>query len=294
MTGEPADDAALAAFEPHRGHLFAVAYRMLGSVAEAEDVVQDAYLRWSRADRSTVDVPRAYLTRAVTRLCLDRRSSAAARREEYPGTWLPEPLVESDPQAPHALADDLSMALLVALERLSPLERAAFLLHDVFDLEFAEVASALERTEEAVRQLAARARAHVRDTRPRYQPSAAEASRLSAAFGAAILNGDVDGLRRLLAEDAILYSDGGGKRSAALNPIYGSDKIARFVEGVTRKKGLQTDPSKARFAWINGLPGFVVQSPDGIETLALEIEGDRVVTIYIVRNPDKLRHLTSG
>jgi len=280
------DDAA-ATFEAHRSHLFSVAYRMLASVAEAEDVVQDAFLRWARADRDAVEAARPYLTRTVTRLCLDRRTSAAARREVYPGTWLPEPLVEDDA---HGLADQLSMALLVALERLSPLERAAFLLHDVFDMDFADVASALDRTEDAVRQLASRARAHVGDAKPRFRPSAAEVERVTEAFAGAVMHGDVDALSRLLAADATFYSDGGGKRSAALNAVHGRDKVVRLVLGLAGKRG-PIDPSTVRRAWINGLPGFVIRSTDGVETLAIEIEGDVIVALYVVRNPDKLRHL---
>jgi RNA polymerase sigma-70 factor (ECF subfamily) len=275
-------------FEANRSHLFAVAYRMLGSVAEAEDVVQDAYLRWTRADHHGVTEPRAYLTRTVTRLCLDRRGSAAARREQYPGTWLPEPLVDDEPTA---MATELSMALMLALERLSPLERAAFLLHDVFDMEFTAIAAALERSEPAVRQLAARARAHVRDARPRFQPSAEETDRIVAAFASALLSGDLGALSSVLAADAVFYADGGGKRLAALNPIYGRDKILRLLES-GRRKGQAIDPATAQRAWINGMPGFVIHGPEGVETLALEIVDGTVVAIYSVRNPDKLRHLS--
>jgi RNA polymerase sigma-70 factor (ECF subfamily) len=275
-------------FEPHRRYLAAVAYRMLGSIAEADDVVQDAFLRWSAADRADVDSPRAFLTRTVTRLCLDRLKSARAQREQYVGTWLPEPVVENEGVQ---IAHDLSVALLVTLERLSPLERAAFLLHDVFDMEFTDVADVLERSEAAVRQLAARAREHVKEGRPRFPVSEEKARSLADAFGAAMLGGDVSTLSQLLAADAVFYSDGGGKRSAALNPIFGRDKILRFFEGIGRK----TDYSGMRVerAWINAMPGFVVHGPEGVETLAFEVDGDSVVTIYAVRNPDKLRHLTT-
>lgn len=281
-----------AIFEAHRGHLFAVAYRMLGSVAEAEDVVQDAYLRWMRAEAGTeIDEPRAYLTRTVTRLCLDRRSSAAARREQYPGTWLPEPLVDDAPPEPTAVASELSMALMLALERLSPLERAAFLLHDVFDVDFAEVATALDRSEAAVRQLAARARAHVRDGKPRFHPAPEESQRIAQAFGTALVTGDIAALSSMLAADAVFYGDGGGKRQAVLNPIYGKDKILRFLEGVHHKDPLPAEAT-VRAAWINGLPGFVIHSPKGVETLAIEIADDgTIAAVYGIRNPDKLRHL---
>jgi len=274
-------------FEPHRAVLVQIAYRMLGSVAEAEDVVQDAFLRWNGTDRSSIDVPRAFLTRIVTRLCLDRLKSARAQREQYVGTWLPEPLVE---QEGTRLAHDLSVALLVTLQRLSPLERAAFLLHDVFDMGFADIADVLERSEAAVRQLASRARAHVRDDRPRFHASDEEARRLADAFQTALTSGDVATLSKLLAEDAVCYADGGGKRAASLHPIHGRDDIVRFVEKIIKAARI---PERSAFqrAWINGMPGFVVHGRDGVETVALEIGDGLVVGIYIVRNPDKLRHL---
>ncbi|HEU0031075.1 MAG TPA: sigma-70 family RNA polymerase sigma factor [Kofleriaceae bacterium] len=285
-------DDATAQFEAHRRYLRGLAYRMLGSVAEAEDVVQDAFLRWTAADRERVAEPRAFLSRIVTRLALDRLKSARAQREQYVGTWLPEPVVDGhDPIETIALADDLSVALLVALERLSPLERAAFLLHDVFDMEFEQVADVLDRSEAAVRQLAARAREHVRQGRARYDGSA-DAARIADAFATAMVSGDVDALAKLLAADAVFYSDGGGKRAAALNPIYGRDKIVRFIIGVTRKRGGIPDASTVERATINRLPGFVLHSPDGVETLALEVAGEHIVAIYAVRNPDKLRHLS--
>lgn len=287
MTGGP-DDAAAAAFEPHRAHLVQVAYRMLGSVAEAEDVVQDAFMRWHGADRAAVVSPRGFLTRTVTRLCLDRLKSARRQREQYVGTWLPEPLVE---EPGFQLAHDLSVALLVTLERLSPLERAAFLLHDVFELDFTEVADVLERSEAAVRQLATRARDHVRRDKPRFVASRDQAQRLADAFQTAMRDGDVATLSTLLARDAIFYSDGGGKRSAALHPIYGRDKILRLLGGLRAKRGA-VRPDQVRRVWINGMPGFVLRDDDGVETLALELaDADSIGALYSVRNPDKLRHL---
>jgi RNA polymerase sigma-70 factor (ECF subfamily) len=285
-------------FEPHRRYLTGIAYRMLGSVAEAEDVVQDAFLRWDGSDRSAVAAPRAFLARVVSRLCLDRMKSARAQREEYVGTWLPEPLVGAAPRDPAALAEDLSIALLMTLERLSPLERAAFLLHDVFDMDYAQIADVLERSEAAVRQLATRGREHVRDERPRFHPTDDASARLASAFQAAMLQGDVPGIARLLAEDAILYSDGGGKRVAALNPIRGKDRIVRFMVGLASKRRLPV-PDEVIATTINGLPGFVVRIADGteagaeagIETIALEISDGAIAAIYTVRNPDKLRHL---
>jgi RNA polymerase sigma-70 factor, ECF subfamily len=275
-------------FEAHRGFLEGVAYRMLGSVAEAEDVVQDAYIRWRDVDRAAVAQPRAYLTRIVSRLCLDRMKSASRTHEEYVGVWLPEPVVAEPAQT---LADDLSVALLLALERLSPLERAAFLLHDVFDMDYADVSAAIDHSEAACRQLAARARDHVRQERSRYPTSDAEARRIADAFVAAAGAGDVGGLARLLAQDAVLYSDGGGKRRAALNPIFGKDRITRFIFGIKAKGRGPYTAYRVDPATLNGLPGFVIHTADGTETVALEIAAGAIVAIYAVSNPDKVRHL---
>jgi RNA polymerase sigma-70 factor (ECF subfamily) len=293
-----------ASFEPHRRRLLGLAYRMLGSMADAEDAVQDAYVRWHAARRDTVSDPRAFLMTTTTRICLDRLTSARARREEYVGPWLPEPVVDTAALAPDSrteLAEDLSIALLLTLDRLSPLERAAFLLHDVFDFSFKEVAGALERSEAACRQLAARARAHVRDVRPRGttapppRPGATDAShaRLMSAFVAATRSGDLHALTQLLASDARVVTDGGGKVAAALNVIDGADRAARFLIGASRK-GWREDYT-LRFATINGLPGVIVDAPEGpVQTTAFEIDGDVVRALYIVRNPDKLRHLAGG
>jgi RNA polymerase sigma-70 factor (ECF subfamily) len=274
-------------FEPHRAFLVRLAYRMLGSIAEAEDIVQDAFLRWQAAATDDVVEPRAYLARIVSRLCLDRMKSAQARRESYVGTWLPEPVIEPPAES---LANDLSVALLLTLERLSPLERAAFLLHDVFDMDYAEVASTIERSEAACRQLAARAREHVRDERPRFTPNPDVTARLGDAFLRAVSTGDVAPFTAMLAEDAILYTDGGGKRHAALNPIYGRDKITRFLAGIAAKWP-PPPPKDMQATMINGLPGYVFHTDEGVETLAFELDGDFIVAIYGVRNPDKLKHL---
>jgi len=274
-------------FQTHRSFLVGLAYRMLGSVAEAEDIVQDAFLRWSTVDRASIANPRAYLARVVSRLCIDRMKSATARREHYVGTWLPEPIVA---ETTEPLADDLSIALLLTLERLSPLERAAFLLHDVFDMDYAAIADTLERSEAACRQLAARAREHVRDKRPRFSPTDEARAKLTDAFQAALSTGDFAPFAQLLADDAVLYTDGGGKKLAALNPIYGKDKILRFFTGVAHKGGWP-EIEKVEQAQINGLPGFLVHTGDGVETMAFEVVDERIVAIYAVRNPDKLRHL---
>ena len=280
-------------FENHRPALTGLAYRMLGSRAEAEDVVQDAYLRWHEADHAAIKEPRRYLGTIVTRLCLDRMKSARARREVYVGQWLPEPVVDEalDTDAAGDLAHDLSVALMLVLERLSPLERASFLLHDVFGLDFTDVGRALGRGEAACRQLAARARAHIEEGRPRFAASREEGIRLATAFATAAQSGDAAALTKLLADDAVLYSDGGGKRAAALNPIRGADKILRFVAGVTRKSpDLQN--AQVRPATVNGLAGFVMREEDGaIDTMAFEHRDGRIVAIYIVRNPEKLGHV---
>jgi len=286
-------DHDVQSFERHRRTLTGLAYRMLGSRAEAEDVVQDAYLRWHQADHAAIEQPRRYLGTVVARLCLDRIKSAQARREVYVGQWLPEPVVDEalDADCAGDLAHDLSVALMLVLERLSPLERASFLLHDVFGLDFAEVARALDRGEAACRQLAARARAHIQDGRPRFPAAREDGARLAAAFAAAAQSGDAGALMKILAEDAVLYSDGGGKRAAALNPIHGAEKILRFLAGIARK-----NPALPAMAWrtatVNGLAGFVIREEDGtLGTMAFEHRDARIVAIYVVRNPEKLRHV---
>jgi RNA polymerase sigma-70 factor, ECF subfamily len=282
-----ASDGA-ADFEPQRKFLTGLAYRMLGSVAGAEDVVQDAFLRWREVDPAGIADPRAYLARVVSRLCLDRMKSADHRHEQYVGMWLPEPVVAEPAQT---LAEDLSVALLLALERLSPLERAAFLLHDVFDMDYAAVAAAIDCTESACRQLATRARQNVRKERPRYDSNDDEARKLADAFVAAAATGDVDELAHLLAHDAVLYTDGGGKRRASLNPIAGKANILRFYESV-KAKGGALPAQRAEPTTLNGLPGFVYHTEEGAETLAFEIVSGAITAIYAVRNPDKLRHLS--
>ena len=283
------EDEAVDRFQPHRAGLVRHAYRMLGSMAEAEDVVQEAYLRWHQTDRSVIREPRAFLSRTVTRLCLDVLKSARVRRETYIGPWLPEPVLDPDPE--EGGEDDLSLTLMMALERLSPLERAAFLLHDVFGLGFDEVAATLDREPAACRQLAARARRNVRAARPRYAVARDEGQRVAEAFLAASRSGDVTALRNLLAENVVAYTDGGGVRNAALNPLVGFRRVSGLLLGVARKTGFASSPVLYR-GTINGLPGFVTMERDGVvQTTALEIEDGRIVGIYVVRNPEKLRHL---
>lgn len=285
----PPPDARLGDFEAQRPRLLRLAYRMLGSVAEAEDIVQDAWLRWNRVE-NPVDAPAAYLTRIATRLCLDQMKSARARRESYVGAWLPEPLVGTTEI--EAEGDDLSFALMLALERLSPLERAAFLLHDVFGVALGEVATTLDRDAAAVRQLAVRARKHVHQARPRYRVGQAEAERITHAYFEATRQGDPAALSALLAEDVVVHSDGGGRVPAAINVIRGRDRVLRLFLGLRRK--LPGEPRLLRTLTIDGLPGLVTRDANRmLQTTALEIENGRIAAIYAVRNPDKLRHVAA-
>ena len=287
-------------FEPHRRRLLGLAYRMLGSIAEAEDAVQDAYLRWHAADHGAVSDTRAFLTTTTTRICLDMLRSARARREAYVGPWLPEPILDTAALAPDTqteLAEDLSIALLLALDRLSALERAAFLLHDVFDCSFSEVARALDRSQAACRQLASRARAHVREARPQVtstahdRPEPSNHQQLVSAFVNAARSGDLETLMGLLAADARVVTDGGGKVIAALNVIEGADRTARFAVGAVRK-GLRED-SIIRAATINGLPGLIAYgSDDRVQTVAFDIVHGKIRAIYSVSNPEKLSHIS--
>jgi RNA polymerase sigma-70 factor (ECF subfamily) len=278
-------------FETQRPRLRRLAYRMLGSIAEAEDVVQDAWLRWTRAGDDVAD-PAAWLVRVTTRLCIDRMRSAKARREAYRGPWLPEPLIEELTDDPLERAEDVSVAFLLALERLSPLERAVFLLHDVFDADYAEVAETLGKNEAAVRQLASRARAHVQDNRPRFTVSQEDAAKLAAAFMAAANSGDVKALSAVLAEDAVMVTDGGGRRNAALRPMIGREDILRLLEGLAWRYDGQAWPLSFRAVRINGYPGVIMERWDGPMTVAFEPGPDGLLAgIYMVRNPDKLGHL---
>lgn len=285
MSDARAHQDAAASFDPLRPRLTRVAYRMLGSVADAEDVVQEAFIRWMGADRATVREPEAFLRRTVTRLCLDQLKSARHRRETYIGPWLPEPVVEDEAD------EDVTLPLMLALERLSPLERAAFLLHDVFGVGFDEIAGTIGRDPAACRQLAARARAHVREERPRFQVEKQRGLEIAGAFFAASRSGDMAALGALLAADVSIHSDGGGKRPAAPQPILGFDHVMKVHKGlgVLYRKYRST---LVRTAMINGLPGFVTREADGeLQTTALQIEDGKVSAIYVMRNPDKLRHL---
>lgn len=280
--------ADAAAFDRMRPRLVRIAYRMLGSVAEAEDVVQDAYLRWHRTDRAAVANAEAFLTRTVTRLCLDQLKSARTRREAYVGPWLPEPIFEAEAETGDA--DDLTLTLMLALERLSPLERAAFLLHDVFGQDFDTVAAAIDRDPAACRQLATRARGHVRAARPRFPVSRDRGLEIADAFFSASRSGDVTALQSLLAADVVAQADGGGKRPAAGRPILGSRAVARLFAGFARKPGYQPPQILAR-GLIDGLPGIVSLQAGVLQTTCFAIEDDRIVAVYVTRNPDKLQRI---
>ena len=289
-----------AQFEIHRARLRGLAYRMLASAADAEDILQDAWLRWHEARETTVEHIGAYLTRVVTHLCLDRLKSAQARRECYVGQWLPEPLLASldhyqpGPEVAHELARDLSFALLRTLDTLSPLERAAFLLHDVFDVDFDTIAGTLARDAAACRQLASRARQHIRAARPRFETKAEDGTRLAAAFVAAIACGDLQGLTRVLADDVVFYSDGGGKAAAVLFPLQGGARVAKAMIGFAK-----SNPStglRATFTPINGMAGVLINDVAGqvLQTIAFEInDRSQIAAIYVQRNPDKLQHIVT-
>jgi RNA polymerase sigma-70 factor (ECF subfamily) len=283
-----------AVFASSKPLLFSIAYRMLGSVMDAEDVVQDAYLRWQEALDADVRAPHAYLATIVTRLSINQLRSARRQRETYVGPWLPEPLVTDyapDPSGPVELAESLSMAFLVLLERLSPIERAVFLLHEVFDFEYAEIARIVDKTEANCRQLLARARKRVGAPHARFDADRAQVDRLMDRFTQAAGEGDIDGLLAVLAEDITLWADGGGKvRGAALKPLRGSAAVARFVVGVIRR--FVPAERTMRQAQINGQPGFVIYvSGRPLAALAFEIRTDRIHSIYAIGNPDKLQGL---
>ncbi|MFD8970314.1 RNA polymerase sigma factor SigJ [Streptomyces sp. NPDC059568] len=293
-TGEP-DETAV--FERHRSILTGVAYRMLGRFADAEDVVQEAWLRWSGEGRADVREPRAYLVRITTRLAIDRLRQAQSRREDYVGPWLPEPVVtDYGPAAPDTaeravLADSVSLAVLVVLESLSPLERAVFVLREAFGFPFAEIAAVLDRSEAAVRQLAGRARRHVEERRPRYDVDPAERRDLTERFLAAAGGGDMEALIGLLAPDVRLVGDSGGKAKAPLRIIEGADKVARFFIAVAGDAARY----ERRIVEINGAVALLVLSdgkPDLV--LQLEIADGTVRSVHIMRNPDKLGGVVSG
>ncbi|MFH9215716.1 RNA polymerase sigma-70 factor [Streptomyces globisporus] len=288
-------DVATEIFEEHRPVLAGVAYRMLGRVADAEDVVQEAWLRWSAAAREDVREPRAFLVRITTRLAIDRLRHLQSRRETYPGAWLPEPVVtDFGPTPPDTaeravLADSVSLAVLVVLESLSPLERAVFVLREAFGFPYAEIAAALDRTEAAVRQLAGRARRHVEERKPRYDVDPAERRDLTERFLAAASGGGIEQLLALLAPDVRLVSDGGGKAKAALRTIETADKVGRFL--FTVAAGLDPD-GEIRVMELNGGPAVVFFTGGKADTVfQIEVSQGVIQCAYIIRNPDKLSGL---
>ncbi len=272
---------AMARFEEHRGLLFGIAYRMLGSAADADDVLQEARLRWLTVAHDPIDSVRAYLVTIVSRLCLDQLGSARARHETYVGPWLPEPIATPSDADPSSL----SIAFLLLLERLSPPERAAFLLTEVFDYSHGEVAAILGKSEEACRQLAARARKHVRDGRPR-PIDRADHARVLTAFVTACASGDLAGLERLLAADVVVHTDSGGRVRAARNLVTGSDAASRLLIGVARKAGAGTSIEPYL---VNGLPGLRLRAGGRVTgVVALDVADGRIQAVYLVNNPDKL------
>ena len=278
-------------FEEHRALLFAIAYRMTGSATDSEDLVQEAYIRWQAVDTDNVDSPKAYLSTIITRLALDYMKSARVRRESYVGPWLPEPVAGA--AAPHEaadMADSVTVAFMLLLERLNPVERAAYLLREIFDFNYDEIARILDKSETNCRQYVRRAKQHLKENRPRFDTSPDRQKDLMERFLVACASADTDGLIAMLSEDAILYSDGGGKVVAARNPIYGADRVARFLAGVTRKAN---DAERSvDIVELNGQPACIVWADGSPENVFyLDCDGDVIHRVYAVRNPDKLVRL---
>ena len=279
-----------ATFEEHRGLLFGVAYRMLGTISEAEDAVQEAYLRYRSAETAIAN-PRAFLVTVVTRLCLDLLKSARVQREQYIGPWLPEPLIqregrEPSPEDSAVAADSVSFAFLVMLEELGPVERAVFLLREVFDYEYAEIAEVVQKSESACRQVFHRARQRLAERQHRHSANHDQRRDLTIRFLAAANEGNMAGLLAVLADDVVAVSDGGGKARAALNPIFGAERVARFIV----KTAVKEPPASIELVEVNGSPGVLMRGENGeVHTIMLlEVVEDRVVTLYALRNPDKL------
>jgi len=278
------------AFVAHRNLLFTVAYEMLGSAADAEDVLQETWLRWADVDLDEVRDPRAYLVRITTRQSLNRIRSLSRRREAYVGPWLPEPLLTAPDVAEDVeLADSVSTAMLLVLETLTPTERAVFVLREVFDLPYDEIADAVDKTPAAVRQIAHRARSHVESRRPREIVGSAERDAVIERFMAAVTTGDLQSLMDVLAPDVVLITDGGGVKQAALRPIHGADKVLRWLEGILARApgvaGVETTT-------VNGTAGLRLLLDDELDTIAtMRIDGDKVTGLYFVRNPHKLERV---
>ncbi|WP_101947035.1 RNA polymerase sigma-70 factor [Mycobacterium sp. 3519A] len=286
-------------FADHRTLLFSIAYRILGSAADAEDVVQDAWFKWSAQDRSRVSDPKAYLARIISNLSMERLRSTRRQRETYVGPWLPEPiLTQPDASDDVATAESVSMAMLVVLETLSPLERAVFVLKEVFDFSYAEIGDAVDRSESSVRQAAHRAREHVRARRPRFETDRVKKRQATERFFAAITGGDINSLMELLAPEVTLWTDGGGKVRQAMRPIRGIDNVARWIAGASQRpyEGVEIADMAAEVVEINGGPGIVLTGGGRvIATLTVDLDADgRIETVHNVANPDKLRAVTDG
>lgn len=280
-------------FEEHRSLLFTIAYEITGTATDAEDVVQDSFLRWSEVDAAAVQNPRAYLAKTVTRQALNSLRAAQRRREDYIGPWLPEPIVTAPDVADNAvLSESLSFAMLVVLETLSPDERAVFVLREVFDFPYPEIAEATDKSVAAVRQIASRAKAHVRARQPRFEADSRRQRAVADRFVTALLGGDMQSLMDVLAPGAVLLSDGGGKASAARRPVIGADNIARFLAGIAKTPvpDMRVEPSS-----LNGMPALIIYSGARVDLVALiESSGEHVTGIYLVRNPDKLGAATDA
>lgn len=283
-------EAGLTAFHQHRGLLFSIAYRMLGSRADAEDMLQETFLRWQQASGAEIRDPRAFLVTVITRLCINQLQSARVKREQYFGQWLPEPLmtkVAADSPVISGIDGSLSMAFLLLLERLTPMERAVFLLREVFDYDYAEVAEMIGQSEVNCRQILRRAKQHVTEDRPRFDVSPQEQQRMLQQFLEATAHGDMQGLLALLSKDVVLYTDGGGKATAVPNPIYGADHVARFFMEAPAK--FMPKDIVRRFAEINGQPSIVVyHRGHAFGVFTMDVAEGQIRNIYIVSNPDKL------
>jgi len=281
-------------FNTHRPRLFGIAHRMLGRVSEAEDMVQEVWLRWQKQDAAEIQSPKAWLVSAVTRLCIDQLRSARREREQYYGTWLPEPLMptttDPEPDASTELADSLTMAFMLILESLGPTERAVFLLREVFDYDYADVAAIVDKSEANCRQIVRRAKVELQAHPKPSAPPTEQARHLVERFVAASTTGDVNSVLALLAEEPTIYSDGGGKVKAVRQPIRGLDFVSRFLVGVWPRF---LAPMERQFVDINGSPGLVMRSHGQVRyAFSFETAHDRVRNIYVISNPDKLRHLT--
>jgi RNA polymerase sigma-70 factor (ECF subfamily) len=290
---ENTDDRRANEFNSYRGLLFSLAYRMLGSVADAEDILQEAFIRWHRAAETGIESPRAFLVTVVSRLCINHLQSARVRREEYVGQWLPEPIVSdpnTDPLALSRMGESLSMAFLVLLERLAPAERAVFLLREVFDFDYSRIAEVLGKDGANCRQILRRARQHMAELRPRFEASPERREELLTRFLDATSTGDLERLVALLSQDAVLHSDGGGKAPAVPNLVTGADQVARAITGALKK--LVPKNLVRRTAQINGNPGVIAYLEGRpYAALTLDVVQDKIQTIYLVTNPEKLAHL---